>query len=219
MGTVHSFCLLQLLLPFARLAGLQLPYPLKVATESQAREIYKSAAEKLRGIGQPTRKEDVDLHRRVHLDRDSRAWRQNEELTGLAEAYETELRMRGLIDFDDMVHYGQRLVYEHDWVLRVIRAKFPVIAVDEYQDLGAALDRIVRRLTFGGGVRLIAVGDVDQSVYGFNGAKSELLEDLSQQHGIQAIPLKVNYRNTSPWRRNRCKLVTPARAAAWPAKR
>lgn len=195
VGTVHSFCLLQLLLPFARLAGLQLPHPLKVATESQAKDIYKAAAEKLRGIGQPTRKEDVDLHRRVHLDRDSHAWKKNDELTGLAEAYEAELRKRGLIDFDDMVIYGQRFAYEHDWVLKVVRAKFPVIAVDEYQDLGGALDRIVRRLTFDGGVRLIAVGDVDQSVYGFSGAKSELLEDLSKQKGIEAIPLKVNYRS------------------------
>jgi DNA helicase-2/ATP-dependent DNA helicase PcrA len=195
VGTVHSFCLLQLLLPFARLAGLKLPYPLKIATESQARAIFKAAAERLRGVGQPTRKEDVDLHRKVHLDRDSLSWRQSEELTGLAEAYETELRKRGLIDFDDMVHYGQRLVFECDWVLKVVRAKFPVIAVDEYQDLGTALDRIVRRLTFDGGVRLVAVGDVDQSVYGFNGAKSELLEDLSQQKGIQAIPLTVNYRS------------------------
>ncbi|MGF6349530.1 ATP-dependent helicase [Variovorax sp. W2I14] len=195
VGTVHSFCLMQLLLPLARLAGLQLPHPLKVATESQAREIFKNAAEKLRGIGQPTRKDEVDLHRRVHLDRQAKAWKQNEELTGLAEAYEAALRKHSLIDFDDIVHYGQRLVYEQDWVLHVIRAKFPVIAVDEYQDLGGALDRIVRRLTFDGGVRLIAVGDVDQSVYGFTGANSELLEDLSKLNGIATIPLKVNYRS------------------------
>lgn len=151
VGTVHSFCLMHLLLPFARLAGLQLPHPLKVATESQTREIFNEVAEKLRGIGQPTGKNQVDLHRRVHLDRQASSWRQNEELTGLAEAYEDALRRCGLIDFDDIVHYGQRLVHEHDWVLDVIRAKFPVIAVDEYQDLGGALDRIVRRLTFDGG--------------------------------------------------------------------
>jgi len=195
VGTVHSFCLLHLLLPFAHLAGLSLPFPLKVATEAQARDIYKKSSEKLRGVGQPTRKEDVDRHRRVHLDRDTRPWRENDDLTGLAEAYEKELRKQGLIDFDDIVHYGQRLVYEHDWVLKVIRAKFPVIAVDEYQDLGGALDRIVRRLAFDGGVRLIAVGDVDQSVYGFNGANSKLLEDLSNMSGIETIPLKVNYRS------------------------
>lgn len=195
VGTVHSFCLHHLLLPFARQAGMPLPFPLKVATESQARGIYKTASERLRGVGQPTRKEEVDKHRRVHLDRDSQLWKQNKELTGLAEAYEKELRNHGLIDFEDIVHYGQLLVFENDWLLNVIRAKFPVIAVDEYQDLGAALDRIVRRLTFDGGVRLSAVGDVDQSVYGFTGAKSELLEDLSKLNGIQTIPLKLNYRS------------------------
>lgn len=195
VGTVHSFCLLHLLLPFAQLAGLKLPYPLKVATESEAASIYRAAAERLRGNHQPVRKEEVDRHRRVNLDRDSEAWTQNDEMTGLAETYEKELRKRGLIDFEDIVHYGQRLVNEHDWVLKVIRAKFPVLAVDEYQDLGVALDRIVRRLTFDAGVRLIAVGDVDQSVYGFTGANSELLEELSKANGVETIRLKVNYRS------------------------
>lgn len=195
VGTVHSFCLLHLLLPFAQLAGLELPYPLKVATESEAESIYRAVAENLRGIGQPVRKMDVDRHRRVNLDRDSKAWTSHEEITGLAEAYEQELRKQGLIDFEDIVHYGQRLVNEHDWVLKLIRAKFPVLAVDEYQDLGAALDRIVRRLTFDAGVRLIAVGDADQSVYGFTGANSELLEELSKENDIETIRLKINYRS------------------------
>jgi len=195
VGTVHSFCLLHLLLPFAQLAGLELPYPLKVATESEAASIYREVADRLCGIGQPIRKKDVDRHRRVNLDRDNEAWTRNEEMTGLAEAYEHELRKQGLIDFEDIVHYGQRLVNEHDWVLKVIRAKFPVLAVDEYQDLGAALDRIVRRLTFDAGVRLIAVGDVDQSVYGFTGANSKLLEELSKANGVESIRLKINYRS------------------------
>jgi len=195
VGTVHSFCLLHLLLPFAQLAGLELPYPLKVATESEAGSIYRAMAEKLRGIGQPVSKLEVDRHRRVNLDRDSKAWTQNKEMTGLAQAYEQELRKRGLIDFEDIVHYGQRLVNEHDWVLKVIRAKFPVLAVDEYQDLGVALDSIVRRLTFEGGVRLVAVGDVDQSVYGFTGANSELLEELSKSNDVETIRLRINYRS------------------------
>lgn len=195
VGTVHSFCLLHLLLPFAQLAGLELPYPLKIATETQAESIYSRVADKLRGVGQPIRKDEVDKHRRVNLDRDTKVWTQDQEMTPLAEAYEKELRSQGLIDFEDIVHFGQRLVNEHDWVLKVIRAKFPVLAVDEYQDLGAALDRIVRRLTFEGGVRLIAVGDVDQSVYGFTGANSELLEDLSKANDVKTIRLQVNYRS------------------------
>lgn len=197
VGTVHSFCLMHLLLPFAQLAGLGLPYPIKVATESEAASIYRAVAERLRGGGQLVRKQEVDRHRRVNLDRDTEAWAMGEEMTALAEAYEQQLRKQGLIDFEDIVHYGQRLVNEHAWVLKVIRARFPVLAVDEYQDLGAALDRIVRRLTFDAGVRLIAVGDVDQSVYGFTGANSELLEDLSRANGIETIRLKINYRSGS----------------------
>lgn len=197
VGTVHSFCLLHLLIPYARLAGLQVPYPLKVAPIGEAISIFDDVAESIRGIGQPTRRDEVHLHRRINLDRDTAAWKSGEELTQLAEGYETALREQGLIDFEDIVHYGQRLVNEHDWVLKLVRAKFPVIAVDEYQDLGTALDRIVRRLVFQGGVRLIAVGDVDQSVYGFTGANSELLEDLSRQQGIERIELKINYRSGS----------------------
>lgn len=41
----------------------------------------------------------------MNLDRDSKAWTFNEEMTGLAEAYEQELRKQGLIDFEDIVHY------------------------------------------------------------------------------------------------------------------
>jgi len=195
VGTVHSFCLLHLLLPFAQLAGLELPYPLKVATEAESENIYQEVVARHGGIGRSVRKLDIDRHRRVNLDRDDIAWTQNEEMAGLAEEYEEELRNRGLIDFEDIVHYGQRLVNENDWVLKVIRAKFPVLAVDEYQDLGAALHRIVCRLTFDAGVRLIAVGDVDQSVYGFTGANSELLEELSKADDVEAIRLKINYRS------------------------
>lgn len=69
--------------------------------------------------------------------------------------YEGALRDEGLIDYDDMVIFGQRLISEHDWVLPLVQAKFPVLAVDEYQDLGVALHRIVKRLAFDGGVRLL----------------------------------------------------------------
>jgi hypothetical protein len=80
--------------------------------------------------------------------------------------YETELRRLGLIDFDDLVIFGQRLVSEHEWMLPLLQAKFPVLAVDEYQDLGVALHRIVKRVAFDGGIRLFVVGDPDQSIYG-----------------------------------------------------
>src|SRR5581483_7395796 len=83
----------------------------------------------------------------------------------------------------------------HDWVRRCIRARFPILAVDEYQDLGVPLHRIVMALCFGAGVRLFAVGDPDQSIYGFAGAKPDLLRKLSDDPRVEKVQLRFNYRS------------------------
>jgi DNA helicase II / ATP-dependent DNA helicase PcrA len=136
--------------------------------------------------------------RGTHLDRASDAWHSEEELAAIAVAYEAALRQRGLVDFDDLVVFGQQLVERCDWVLPVIRSKFPILAVDEYQDLGVPLDRIVRRLVFDGGVRLFAVGDADQSIYGFAGADGDLLIRLSERRDVERVRLELNYRSAGP---------------------
>ena len=53
VGTVHGFCLRHILMPYARLAGLDVPYPLALATTRQADSAFKQVAERLLGIGQP----------------------------------------------------------------------------------------------------------------------------------------------------------------------
>lgn len=194
IGTVHGFCLKHLLIPYARLANLGLPYPLKIASTGECGGIFRMISEHLLGPNNPTRQHDVDNYRRAHVDRTDPIWQAEPLLAQLAEAYEAELRRNGLVDFDDLVIYGQRLILENDWVLPLIQAKFPILVVDEYQDLGTGLHQIVQRLVFQGGVRLFAVGDADQSVYGFNGASSNLLLDLAAQPEVQRVQLSVNYR-------------------------
>lgn len=195
VGTIHGFCLRHLILPYGRLAGLPLPETLTVATPGQAREIFRRTAERLLGINQPYKFDDVGKHRRVNLDRTTAAWSADPRLAELTEAYEAALRRRGLLDFDDLVVIGHKLVSEHDWVLPLVQAKFPVLAVDEYQDLGVPLHRIVKRLAFDGGVRLFAVGDADQSIYGFAGADGNLLLELAERDDVEAVRLQLNYRS------------------------
>ena len=139
IGTVHGFCLRHLLMPYGRLADLPVPFPLAVATTRQRDQAMKRVGDRLFGVGHPNKTMDLGRHRRSVLDRNSIAWTSEEELAAWAEGYEAELRRMGLIDFDDLVVFGQRLVSEHDWVLPLLQAKFPVLAVDEYQDLGVAL--------------------------------------------------------------------------------
>ncbi|WP_338747194.1 ATP-dependent helicase [Pseudomonas putida] len=195
IGTVHGFCLRHLLMPYGRLADLPIEFPLSVASQRVGERLLKQSGDRLFGPNHPHKAIDLGRHRRSVLNRNSIAWSSEEELAAWADAYEAALRQDGLIDYDDMVVFGQQLIAEHDWVQPLVQAKFPVLAVDEYQDLGVALHRIVTRLAFDGGVRLFAVGDADQSIYGFTGADGALLMELAAHEDIEPVRLQLNYRS------------------------
>ncbi len=198
IGTIHSFCLKNVLLPYGRLARIGLPDEISVASPSEQDRYFERAVDKV--FGGSARPEawrtGFDRYRRTYLDRQSRDWKGRDHDTAvLIETYEHFLRHDGLIDFDDMVLLGLQLIEKHDWVRKALKARFPVLAIDEYQDLGLPLHRIATSLCFGAGVRLIAVGDPDQSIYGFTGANPELLNELADTECIEKIPLRFNYRS------------------------
>ncbi|MBZ9737168.1 ATP-dependent helicase [Mesorhizobium sp. CA18] len=196
IGTVHSFSLTQIVLPYAKTANLGLPDSFAVANQQQQEQVLGKAFSKVYGGGNPASlKFDMNTYRRSILNREAKEWYGiNERLAKLSEAYEAGLRERGLIDFEDMPLLAVRALRDNEWIQRALLAKFPILAVDEYQDLGRALHRMVLGLCFSTGMRLFAVGDVDQSIYGFNGAYPELLEQLSERADVETIPLQLNYR-------------------------
>jgi DNA helicase-2/ATP-dependent DNA helicase PcrA len=195
IGTVHSFSLTQIVLPYAKAAKLGLPSAFRVATSSQrAAALEKAYYEVINERDKPSDLElPMSVHRRSILDRQSAAWEKNAKMARLVEAYEANLRKDELIDFDDMPLLAVQAL-QHEWVQEAILAKYPILAVDEYQDLGTALHRIVLGLCFKVGIRLFAVGDIDQSIYGFTGANPTLLESLSQRDDVDTIRLRLNYR-------------------------
>jgi DNA helicase II / ATP-dependent DNA helicase PcrA len=196
VGTLHGFCMRHIVQPYGRLGGLDVPAAVEVATNHQREAAYSAAATRLFGQTRPPfRLDEIGRHRRVHLDDAAQMDAANDLLARFARFYVQELRRRGVIDYDDQILLGHRLVAQHDWVRRSIAAKFPVLAVDEYQDLGIPLDRIVRQLVFNAGVRLFAVGDVDQAIYGFTGADPALLEAISREPGVERVRLELNYRS------------------------
>ncbi|MGO4570344.1 UvrD-helicase domain-containing protein [Microvirga sp. 2TAF3] len=69
VGTVHGFCLRHILTPYARLARLDLPFPLTLATTGQADSIFRQVVEDLLGLNQPYKPHDMGKYRRVNLDR------------------------------------------------------------------------------------------------------------------------------------------------------
>jgi AAA domain len=197
IGTVHSFSLTQIVLPYAKAAGLGLPDGFTVAPQAEQRRALERAFR--RTIGGPTNPQNwtfpMGRYRRSILDRKSEQWRtEDPQLAQLVEAYEEELHARGFIDFDDMPLLAVRALRENKWLQRALLAKYPILIVDEYQDLGRALHLMVLGLCFSTGMRLFAVGDLDQSIYGFTGAHPELLHHLSERKDVETVRLRLNYR-------------------------
>lgn len=196
LGTVHSFCLTELVLPYARLAGMALPDPVVVASPAQSRKLFEQAyVQTLGGTAPKWFRTECDKLRRTIVDRDSKEWKTwVSRETAVVEAYEVLLLENGFIDFDGIILAGLQLIEKHEWVRKCIRAKYPIIVIDEYQDLGLPLHRMVLALMNQADVRIVAVGDPDQSIYGFTGAKPGLLRTLEAYPNVTALRLKLNYR-------------------------
>lgn len=196
IGTVHSFAFSQIILPYARAV-----FPgigaLKPATRAQASAAVTTAYRQVFNDGRNPKDtwDEAVKKRKRDVDRRSPLWMgQNSELARLVEAYEEELRRQGLVDFDDMPLMALRMVKEQEWIRDSIKAKFPVLFVDEYQDLGVALHELVLELCFRANIRLFAVGDPDQSIYRFTGADPRLLQELTRRDDVKTILLPFNYR-------------------------
>lgn len=204
LGTLHAFCLQHVLLPHGALAGLALPKPLRIAGPRAQKEVLAKALVAARIGSSRSIGTDLDRFRADNLDRDQ--WSTADDIARLAIEYEKALAARGLIDFAQMTREAVNLVATRAWVRDCLRAKFPILVVDEYQDLGAALHRLVLALCFRAGARLFAVGDPDQSIYGFVGAHPEHLNSLAERIDVSAVRLTVNYRSGT-------RIVAAAKAA------
>ena len=107
IGTIHSFCLVNILKPYGRMAGLDLPEPVRVAGPRDQRELFDNAQEAVFRYGRGVTRTEMDWYRRTYLDRDAPDWRIDEEpVFNVIEAYERELRSNGFIDFDARCSWG-----------------------------------------------------------------------------------------------------------------
>ena len=195
IGTVHSFCFRMVILPYARLAGLNLPDPVTVASKSEQERLLDEALTSIDPRGNPAyRRTPCSEFRKTVLDRNSQEWLRNDIYRPAIELYEKKLIDSQQVDFDGMVLMALKLIKECHWVRAALKAKYPVLVVDEYQDLGVPLHNIVEKLCLVEQIRLFAVGDPDQSIYGFNGSRPNLLEDLAKDPDIEQVRLKLNYR-------------------------
>ncbi len=196
IGTVHSFSLKHVVSPFAWLSDLGLPKEFSVASVSDQERIFTESLKATIGDENPWNyRGRFERYRRTYLNRESKEFATvDPEIAGLVFAYEKRLIGESVVDFDSMILWGLQLIERHEWVRKAIKARFPILVVDEYQDLGLTLHRMVLALCQKAGVRLVAVGDPDQSIYGFAGSMPKLLKELAKADWVEPVSLKFNYR-------------------------
>ncbi|MCA9320384.1 MAG: UvrD-helicase domain-containing protein [Planctomycetes bacterium] len=108
-----------------------------------------------------------------------------------------EMAKRQTVDFDDMILLLLRLYREHPDVLDDARSRYRYLLVDEYQDTNGTQYEVVRALA-GGRRNLCVVGDDDQSIYGWRGARAgNILDFAKHYHGARVVTLAQNYRSTN----------------------
>lgn len=112
-------------------------------------------------------------------------------------AYEAACARAGAIDFAELLLRALDLWRDHPGLLKHYQQRFQHILVDEFQDTNAVQYAWLRLLAQGG-KSLMVVGDDDQSIYGWRGAKIENIQQFSSDFvNTQSIRLEQNYRSTA----------------------
>jgi DNA helicase II / ATP-dependent DNA helicase PcrA len=120
------------------------------------------------------------------------------------------LAARGLVDFDGLIELPVAVLRADRDLCAAMRERWPLISVDEYQDIDAVQYELLGLLA-GDGAGLTVIGDPDQAIYGFRGADvGFFLRFTADYPGAATHQLSRNYRSSAP-------IVTAAVAAIAPA--
>lgn len=100
----------------------------------------------------------------------------------------------GKLDFNDMMHMCYTLLKERPDILDLIRKSYPYILVDEFQDTNLLQYEILKMLAAPLN-NLFVVGDDDQSIYGFRGARPDIMLSFKETYkDAEIVTLRTNYR-------------------------
>lgn len=118
------------------------------------------------------------------------------EIHSIARRYAQKKKELQVMDFDDLLVNGRRLLREHPDVLQTLSQRFQYVLVDEYQDTNVLQAEMVD-LIASGHRNLMVVGDDSQSIYSFRGADFKNILHFPERYpDCKIFKLETNYRST-----------------------
>jgi len=200
--TFHAFCA-RILRYHIHLLGYNNDYMILDTTDQKAilKEIYKRFA--IKATDYPFTKviSRISHYKMEQISplsaQEKYSFTEEEKMIAkIYEAYEAYLSKQKVLDFDDLLLKTVELFRTQPDVLARYSDKFKYILVDEFQDTNDIQFELVKLLT-GTDNSLYIVGDPDQSIYGWRGAKDKVLLNFDKQFpDVETIILEQNYRST-----------------------
>lgn len=175
----------------------------KVLELSQAMSDNGSTAESVREIIEQTAQKIGSLPKKVGQEVDSRfgyiedmvqALKPTPMIAELAQWFQAEKKKRSQVDYSDQVALAYKAVTEIDQAASQIRESFSQVLLDEYQDTSVLQTKLLSELFANASV--FAVGDPNQSIYGWRGASSSNLDQFGLDFGtVRHFSLQTSWRN------------------------
>jgi len=184
VSTFHSACL-RILRRYAQLVGLNNGF--SILDDSEQLSLVKKVLKEL---------QDQDTDPKEALESISRAKNELLDLDNpIYQAYQEKLRQSNSVDFDDLIKKTVELFQANPRVLEWFQKKFQHILVDEYQDTNYAQHMLIDFLAHKHR-NIFVVGDPDQSIYGWRGARLENMFEFIKRYQPAVVKLERNYRST-----------------------
>ena len=134
--------------------------------------------------------EPEEYHKHIKYDKNARI------IIDVYSAYQQQLKLSNAMDFDDMIMLTYKLLSTDSDTLEYYQNKFKYILIDEFQDTNTAQYDIVSLLAKKYG-NIFAVGDEDQCIYSWRGAKfTNVQKFIDDNPGVSVFKLEQNYRST-----------------------
>ena len=199
--TIHSMCV-RILRMFAKEAGLQENF--SIYSETERTNIIKKSFQECDFDDEKLLK-SVKFHianakmlgfSPERYAQEYAGERDIEAVTKVYMRYQKHLRENNALDFDDLLNETRLLLKNNEDAREYLSGRFRYILVDEFQDTNEVQYEIIKMLASVHG-NLFAVGDDDQSIYGWRGAKIEnILHFEKDFKGAKVFKLERNYRST-----------------------
>ncbi|MGD8782366.1 MAG: UvrD-helicase domain-containing protein [Ignavibacteria bacterium] len=130
------------------------------------------------------------------LSSDTEKLKDETSFVDVYKSYEVTLQKNHILDFDDLIFYTVKLFETNSEILQKYQNRFKWISVDEYQDINFAQYRLLKLLIVHKN-NICVIGDPNQAIYGFRGAKREYFLKFQEDFpGTQTKSLTQNYRST-----------------------